>query len=212
MSLALTLACVLCVCGLLVGELRHNFALRAATKTSASLLFLAVALSLGAADAGAPGLFLLVALVFSLIGDVLLLWKDKRLFLLGLVAFLTGHLAYAAMFWALGVNAVQTGVAALVLGVFAAVVWRWLGPHTGRLAPAVAAYIAVISLMVALAAGAADARPARLGLLAAATLFFLSDLCVARDRFIAPGPNNRMVGLPLYYAAQLAFAYALASA
>ena len=42
--------------------------------------------------------------------------------------------------------------------------------------------------------------------MAAAVAFYLSDVSVARDRFVAPGFGNRIWGLPLYYAAQLLFA------
>lgn len=41
-------------------------------------------------------------------------------------------------------------------------------------------------------------------------MFWCSDLAVARDRFIAPGFVNRLWGLPLYYAAQVAFAWSVA--
>jgi hypothetical protein len=36
--------------------------------------------------------------------------------------------------------------------------------------------------------------------------FYLSDLAVARDRFVARAFVNRLWGLPLYYAAQILFA------
>jgi hypothetical protein len=39
-----------------------------------------------------------------------------------------------------------------------------------------------------------------------AVMFYLSDLAVARDRFVAPGFTNRVWGLPLYYGAQLILA------
>ena len=48
----------------------------------------------------------------------------------------------------------------------------------------------------------ADAR-LRLG----AVLFYLSDIMVARDRFVAPGFANRLVGLPLYFGGQLLLAW-----
>jgi hypothetical protein len=44
-------------------------------------------------------------------------------------------------------------------------------------------------------------------ILAAAVAFYLSDLAVARDRFVAPGFRNRLWGLPLYYGAQLLFVW-----
>jgi hypothetical protein len=50
---------------------------------------------------------------------------------------------------------------------------------------------------------------ARPGVRAGALLFYLSDLLVARDRFVRPGIVNRVVGLPLYYAAQLLLASAV---
>jgi hypothetical protein len=42
-----------------------------------------------------------------------------------------------------------------------------------------------------------------------ALLFAASDLAVARDQFVRPGLANRMVGLPLYYAAQVLLALAV---
>jgi hypothetical protein len=42
--------------------------------------------------------------------------------------------------------------------------------------------------------------------LVGALLFFVSDLAVARDRFVSPGFANAAWGLPLYYAATLVLA------
>ena len=39
-----------------------------------------------------------------------------------------------------------------------------------------------------------------------ATAFFLSDIAVARNRFVAPGFTNRAWGLPLYYVGQVLLA------
>jgi uncharacterized membrane protein YhhN len=49
-------------------------------------------------------------------------------------------------------------------------------------------------------------REPSLPILIGALAFFLSDLSVARNRFVAPGFVNRLWGLPLYYAAQLLLA------
>lgn len=46
--------------------------------------------------------------------------------------------------------------------------------------------------------------------LAAAALFYASDLCVARQKFVSPSPWNPLIGLPLYYAAQLCLAASIA--
>jgi len=47
---------------------------------------------------------------------------------------------------------------------------------------------------------------AGLALLAGALSFYVSDLAVARDRFVAPGFSNRLWGLPLYYGGTLLLA------
>jgi hypothetical protein len=40
-----------------------------------------------------------------------------------------------------------------------------------------------------------------------AVLFFVSDLFVARNRFVAPGLANRLLGLPAYYGGQVLIAW-----
>jgi uncharacterized membrane protein YhhN len=68
------------------------------------------------------------------------------------------------------------------------------------------AYIGIITLMVALSAGAWG-KEGSLLMLVGAVLFYISDVFVARDRFVTSDVWNRYLGLPLYYAAQLALAY-----
>ena len=58
--------------------------------------------------------------------------------------------------------------------------------------------------MVVLAGGTMAATG--LQLVIAAVMFAVSDIFVARDRFVSPSVVNRLWGLPLYYAAQLIFA------
>ena len=65
-------------------------------------------------------------------------------------------------------------------------------------------YCAVITLMLFTALGV-NSPAIRLG----AILFVLSDVFVARQRFVAPGHLNPLVGLPLYYAGQYLLAWAL---
>jgi uncharacterized membrane protein YhhN len=67
------------------------------------------------------------------------------------------------------------------------------------------AYIVVITGMLALAVGTVAAGSPGI-VLAGALAFYLSDLSVARDRFIRESFANKLWGLPLYYAAQLCLA------
>ena len=175
-------------------------------KPLASTAFVAAAVANGA-HRTPYGVAILAGLAFSWWGDVLLISRAKRVFLAGLVAFLLGHVAYSVAFARRGV-AVGAAAAALALMAAALVlVGRWLLPSVERpMRAPVLAYMGVITVMVALAAGtfAAHGEP---WVLVGAVAFYLSDLSVARDRFVAPGWTNKLWGWPLYFGAQLVLAY-----
>ena len=175
------------------------------SKPTACVGFLMTALMAGALDT-TYGIAVLVGLILSTFGDLFLIPKStKGPFLAGLVAFLLGHVGYTVAFVIRGVDTTWT------LGAFAAfvpialVVAKWVLPHTARLKGPVIAYISVITVMVALALGTTgvsfDWR-----LLVGAIMFFVSDLFVARHRFVAPGFVNKLLGLPLYFGAQVLLA------
>lgn len=174
-------------------------------KPLASTGFLLAAWSNGAA-ATPYGRGILAGLALSFLGDVLLIPKAQATFLAGLGAFLLGHVGYAVAFLLRGASFTVGLAGAALLAIPASVVGRWLWPHVPReMRGPVLAYIVVISAMVALALGTL-AQMGGAMVLAGAVMFYLSDLSVARDRFIAPGFANRIWGLPLYYAAQLVLA------
>lgn len=174
-------------------------------KPLASLGFIGAALTQGAL-ASAYGRAILAGLGLSMLGDVLLISKASTAFLLGLGSFLLGHVAYAAAFLVRGANYSVTLATAALLAIPASIVGRWLWPHVPPpMRAPVAAYILVISAMVALSLGTVATHGGSTVLLGA-LMFYASDLSVARDRFVAPGFVNRLWGLPLYYAAQLVLA------
>lgn len=166
---------------------------------------------------GAPGPFrawMLPGFALCLCGDVLLASSRRLFFTLGLGAFLLGHVAYAAAFISIAeAPGLVTLGAALGCAVMIAVVLRWLWPHLGRLRGPVIAYVTAISVMLcgasAVAASAEWLAPGRALVLAGALAFYVSDLFVARHRFVKPAFVNRAVGLPLYYAGQYLLAHAL---
>ncbi|MEZ4319245.1 MAG: lysoplasmalogenase [Myxococcota bacterium] len=206
MTVGIVVAAVaVCVALLVTAEFRHQAVLKGVSKSSASAGFVLLGALVGLPSGSPAQLAVFVGLLFGAVGDLCLLSRDKRWFLAGLVSFLLNHVAYVVAFVLLGVEPVWAGLAAVPLAGFAWLVWRWLATRAGKLAGPVFAYIVVISGMVACAVGTlGSAGPV---LLVAAVLFFVSDLCVARDRFVSPGPENRLVGLPLYYSAQLLFAW-----
>ena len=176
-------------------------------KPLASAGFVAAALAGGAAGS-AYGRVMLAGFALSWLGDVLLIPKDRRSFVAGIGSFLLGHVAFGVAFARRGVGPEAVAAALLALALAGAAVLRWLFPRVrGGMRGAVVAYVAVISGMLALAAGGAARGHA--GTCAGALAFYLSDLAVARNRFVAPGFVNRLWGLPLYYAAQLAFAWSV---
>ena len=201
--------CVLFTAGLMAAEYADNKVAKAVTKPIASTAFIAVAVLNGAWDT-AYGQAVVVALVFSWFGDVFLLSKDRKMFLGGLVAFLVGHVAFGVAFVLNTVLWTWVAIALVpLLGIFQAI-RGWLLPNVeGKMKVPVMAYMVVITAMVALAAGTVGTSGEPLYLVAA-TMFFISDLAVARDRFIEPGFKNRTWGLPLYYGAQILFGLTVA--
>jgi uncharacterized membrane protein YhhN len=174
-------------------------------KGAASAAFIGTALAAGAVDSAYGG-WILSGLCLGAMGDVSLELAHRRWFLIGLAAFLCAQLTYVGAFATVEPSALVAGVAAAGLLVPASLVTRWLWPHLdGGLRAPVLAYIAVITAMVAAAAGAV-AGEGPVVAAPAAVAFYVSDLFVARDRFVARGFVNRLLGLPLYYGAQVVFA------
>lgn len=175
-------------------------------KPAAAVVFVSAGLAAGALSS-TWGTVLLAGLVLAAVGDVLLIPDDNRAFLGGLVSFLLGHVAYAVAFAVRGVEWRWVGLAALAMVVVATPVLRWLWPHVDRpMRGPVATYMVVITAMVALAMGTLD-----LWLVAGAVGFYLSDLSVAKGRFVGQSFANRAWGLPLYFFSQLVIATAAAA-
>jgi uncharacterized membrane protein YhhN len=203
---------VFLLAGLLFAELKGVVLIRLAFKAPLSALFVLTAL-LQPGAASVYGLLIILGLVLCLVGDVCLALPGERAFKLGLASFLGGHLAYIVAFsWLESPLAWLTWRTFAVAGVSAAV-FLWLKPHLGRLKIPVLAYVAAIALMVS-AAWALRAAPTLSPrgpalVFYGAVLFYLSDLFVARDRFVSPGWLNRFLGLPLYYLGQFLLAFSI---
>ncbi len=160
--------------------------------------------------AGDPMLYawlVIGALSLSWVGDLALTFDGRRAFVTGLVAFAAAHVAYTVAFVARGgIDSVVLLAAAAGTTLFAIVVLRWLAPHRpDELGLPVAVYVVLISAMVATAFSSHAATP-DLRIPAGAVAFAVSDLFVARQQFVTPSPWNRLIGLPLYFVAQLLLA------
>lgn len=150
--------------------------------------------------------WLVAGLLCSLVGDVFLMLDDH--FVEGLASFLVGHVAYVVALWNLGVDPGRFLVGLVVVVVLMAVIGSAI--ITGarrrdpRLAAPVAAYIAVISLMVASAVGTGIAV-AVLG----ATLFYVSDGVIGFSRFFRDFPQSRLLVMTTYHLGQIGLVLAL---
>ncbi len=200
------LFCLSCV-ALLLGAQRLGFRPGVAiAKLGAAASFVVFALQLGALDSEF-GRRVLLGLCLCATGDALLLPSGQtRWFQLGIASFLLGHLAYAAAFVRFPLPAMALIAGSVALAAFGLAAWRWLAPSLPpdfRLP--VVAYVGVICAMVVTAV-AATAGGAPAAVAAGAIGFAVSDLSVARDRFVAPGFVNGAWGLPLYFGAQLLLA------
>jgi uncharacterized membrane protein YhhN len=176
---------------------------RRITKPAATTALVVIA-ALAGGMAGDARATLLVAVVLCLAGDVALLDKSERRFLLGLAAFAAGHVAYVATALLVGVSwprlAAAFPVLALLLGFQAST--RILPGARRRggdtLFVAVAVYSLIISAMVVTAFGTASWLAA-----AGAALFALSDVLIAYDRFVRPVERADLPIMVTYHSGQL---------
>jgi uncharacterized membrane protein YhhN len=199
--------------GLLFFESRENRAAAVPVKGTLSALFIVAAI-LQPWPMPAYAGWIVAGLCLSLAGDVLLALPGNRPFLAGLVFFLSAHAAYVVAFFSAAAPSATTLAAAVPAGAVSFFIYRWLRPNLGAMKGPVIAYIVVISLMLAAAAtlftSAPAIRPAAPAVFFGALAFYLSDIFVARDRFVKAEIENRFAGLPLYYAGQFLLAYSTA--
>lgn len=188
---------------LLFARARERTDLALVAKAVASAAFVALAV-VRWRSGSAVDTWLVAALALGLAGDLLL--QGRRTFDLGLAAFLLGHVAYVVAFSLARPLVTWPAWPLFVLAAPAALIGRWLWSRLGRRRVPVAVYIAAISAMVwgAVAAGSSGSVPPATVL--GAVLFYVSDVFVARERFVRPSFTNRLVGLPLYYAGQVLLA------
>lgn len=161
----------------------------------------------GDPDLDGYALFITAGLLASWVGDLALSFDGRHYFLAGLISFAFAHLAYTAGFFARSpMDLVSIALAGIAMAITALAILRWLSPHVpASMATPVTVYIAIISVMVVGAFGTSgmlqDPR-----IPTAAVLFAFSDVLVARQQFVEKAPANRIIGLPVYYAAQVLFA------
>lgn len=154
---------------------------------------------------------LLNALIFSWIGDVILIFADiaEIYFILGLVSFLIAHITYCVLFnkqiiGEIQINKVLFGLGSLVIAFYLTAIILLLMPNLGDLKIPVIVYAAVISTMLLFAFNGylIWKKPGALYIFLGAITFVLSDSILAFDKFHAPIEKSSFFIMLTYLVAQ----------
>jgi uncharacterized membrane protein YhhN len=177
-------------------------------KPAATSLLLAAAAVLSPEDSGQRTAFV-VALALSLIGDVALMVPGDRL-VVGLGAFLLGHVAYIVGFTMLDGDTSDYAIAGAAVAVIALILGTRIvrallrGGHRELVGPVVA-YVLAIGVMVTCAIAVGNAWA-----IAGAVLFFTSDALIAEQRFVQPRRFVPVLIMITYHVAQAGLVVSLA--
>jgi len=203
---------IILLVGVLYYEKKKDRILLLITKSVLSLLFVITAL-LQPHPVPTYYHYLLIGLIFCLMGDVCLALPQKKAFMGGLAAFLVGHVFYIVSFLSLTSIFHWISPGLIIFIGMSALIFFWLRPHLRSMLIPVLLYILVITVM---ASGAwtvfwksSFQISGRALLLVGAFCFYVSDVLVARNKFIKEKYRNRLLGLPLYYAGQFMLAFSI---
>ncbi|MCP2025718.1 putative membrane protein YhhN [Flavobacterium sp. HSC-32F16] len=154
---------------------------------------------------------LLTALLFSWIGDVILLFSDiaEIYFILGLVSFLISHILYCVLFnrqikEKIKRNAVIFAIGSVLIAIYLIGMLSVLLPSLGDLKIPVIAYASVISIMLLFAYNGLLIwkKPANQLVFFGALFFIVSDSILALNKFYTPLKKSSFIIMLTYLVAQ----------
>lgn len=164
------------------------------------LVTLGIAVLALAADAGTVGTLTVIALLLCLAGDVALLPAVDR-FVIGLAAFLVGHVIFVASFIVRGLDRPALGgvaliAAALLIATVGNVIVRGATTSSRSLRRPVLGYLIVIAAMAAV--GWATGEPL---VVAGSTAFVVSDAVLGWRQFVRPVRAGGLIVMATYHLA-----------
>src|SRR5215213_3499148 len=154
---------------------------------------------------------IILALVFSWLGDVLLLIdkQTKSFFIYGLSAFLAAHVCYIFYFLKIRrankIEKLPNALIFLAIATYSLSLFAVIAPHVKNLLIPVGVYALVISTMLGASLAAFDFGKQNFGKIcvAGAVLFIVSDSILAINRFVAPFEYAPVFVMATYALAQL---------
>lgn len=208
MGLFIFIAYILIVSGLVVSEY-YNFKIgEYIFKPVAALSFVFISFKLGALESG-YGRLILFSLALCAVGDILLLnRKLKTSFFCGMLVFAIAHLLFSLSF----IKSSTFDFASLVtflplIMILGCINFMYLLPRVPhKFKPFILLYGLAIFMMIT---SAYTFMYEQKLILIAAIFFVLSDIFVAKDRFIKRSTKNALLITPLYFAAQGLFAFSV---
>ncbi|MNQ50919.1 YhhN-like protein [compost metagenome] len=154
---------------------------------------------------------LLVALLFSWIGDVILLFADiaEIYFILGLISFLISHVIFCVVFnnqikTRARKNSIIFGIGSFIIALYLIGMLSVLLPFLGDLKIPVTVYASVISIMVLFAFNGFFVwkNPGNKYIFIGAIAFVISDSILAMNKFYAPIERSSFLIMLTYLMAQ----------
>jgi uncharacterized membrane protein YhhN len=154
-------------------------------------------------------LAIMLGLLFSFGGDIALMFKSKRAFMIGLILFLIAHVVYSIVFTVCSGFVKGDLISAVVLILLAIIIYFYLYPGLEKMKIPVLIYVVVISFMVNRAISTFSGKffnySQVLLISIGAGLFYISDLILAINKFRKPFKYHR-ISLAFYYSGQLLIA------
>ncbi|MFH0974402.1 MAG: lysoplasmalogenase [Spirochaetota bacterium] len=154
---------------------------------------------------------ILLGLLFSIGGDIALMFDGKKSFITGLSLFFTAHIIYTIVFMLLGRFSLWDTLPAIILLTTGISFYVLIRSRLEATKLPVIGYIAIISIMVSRAFSTSSSpsfnNEQALMIIAGALLFYISDMILAANKFWKPWKYNHL-SLIFYYSGQFFIALA----
>ncbi len=148
---------------------------------------------------GRKRILIMMALIFCMIGDVLLDLDRSGNFKIALIAFLIGHLFYIIIFQIERRFEKKKSIFLILIFVYTLIVGFLLKDISPEFLPPVMIYLLVISIMTLSAFLMKDFSWI---ICTGAIIFMISDTVIAINKFLIPIPNSTVFNIGLYFIAQ----------